>query len=481
MRKIIISESQYERLFKTNDAAFLVSKDLKYLVYENELFDIVNKKSLGDYRKSNLIKEDWGAEDWIDLGVGGLSTVLDLAGGATSGATSVVAKIIDFFHSISFIWRGVSRNNDWYKIAGFIGLASIVFPLMGSGAKTTLITLIRPLMNKTPQAIFKVLKNNKIGRKLMEVLSSGMSKIRNLGLKFDKWAVEYEWFATIWKPLKKVWGKTVEWFDDVLKQSKGVKPPKTAAMGYGGKTLKGIVTRLTAQQLAKWKALRPAIELMKKSVNWAANLPGFKVFLKGMWDVLPPHILQLSNPLALMQAALRFFHKGLSWARKGKEVPASYVPLLKFWDVTWRGKSASSKIGEISKFIKAYGGISWSAAWLNHILCATGIKNSTKKYDREVSNVLIPEQDGGDPVITGVGGLIGVAWDLLLFIGGFLKDVVTWPFDLFKDCATKKGMMDKLFQVTTNVMGSLGVDSKTIPSVVDLGSGNGSDVTSWTN
>tara|TARA_B110000211_G_scaffold228067_1_gene283707 strand:+ start:100 stop:1596 length:1497 start_codon:yes stop_codon:yes gene_type:complete len=498
MRKIIISESQYERLFKTNDAAFLVSKDLKYLVYENELFDIVNKKSLGDYRKNNLLKE-WDWEDTIDLGVGALSTGLDLAGGATAGATSAVAKVIDFFHSLTFISRGVSRDENLMKAIGFIGLGSILVPMMGSGIKATLTSILRPLVRETIPAIAKVLRNNKVWQKIVGPLGNAISGIKGLAPKFDMWAREYSWFGSVWKTLKSGWSKTVKWFDDLVKESQlpprqYVNKVKSTTGKYGGsytsKSGISIARKMTSQQMAKLNLVPPLLKSIGNKVTSIANTPGFKKFLEALREVLPAHFLQLASPLVKIQSTIKFLIKGMSYAKqtvvggKSIKIPNDYVKFMKLFGVKWLGKSSkdamtkASNFKMVSKMVSAYMGFAWLSVFINDMLCQMGIKDSSKGFDGNVSNVIIPEQTQRDPKATLVDWILDLAMIAIKPIMEIVVFLVPDITNLFRDCMDG-AEMNKIYMMVKNTVGEH-VDIP-VPELIDLGSGNGSDVTSWTN
>jgi hypothetical protein len=449
MKKIVITESQYERLFNPKEINFSLSKDFRYAIVENELFDIKENKSLGKYYSSNILTEGWSAEDWVDLGVGGLSTILDLAGGATGGVTSAVAKVIDFLHSLSFIYRGYKRDDFIYKLFGFIGLASIIAPVIGSGMKTTLITALRPFVGRGIPALLKGMKNNKLFAKAVDLMKPLVSKIRGLSTKFDKWAKEYSWFGKVWNNLKSAWNSTVKQFDDFLEQVTHVKSAKgdkfhitspqgkmirskggtqkpwkheldmLKGAGKGTKSLQSMARRATYDQIKNIKLLKPIVGRSASFVKGLASNSQFIAFLRWfrlkMKTILPKGSLAYANPYTYVKIILRAGKKIMGKPQSTSE-----------WAKLMGNKHMENLLG-----------LFWVATWTNHALCKLGIKGHMSDYKIK-SDVFIPESTNPvDPKGAIWLGIAEIVSDLFMSAIDLLGYIIPNPLDLFRECVTK--------------------------------------------
>jgi hypothetical protein len=314
-----------------------INKNNKYIIVENVIYDIEKNKSLGLYYKNNLISEQggakfdslskermrkqfgdddvekigedpwdtWDMEDWIDLGVAGISTALD-----ASGIGTVAAKVIDVAHSLSFVYRGFSRNNHTYTFIGILGLIiTLALPVVGSGLKGFLVATTKSFAKgKNLSALVAYLAKSKIFReKIIPNVSSIMQSLKGLDKKFIAWAKEYEYFKPVWDSVKPLWNKAVKWFDDFMnsfKQKTGVDLVKsTSKLRYNAfddvsKAISNLHSKVQSNQLASSfldfipLGLKPFTQTSKKLINTFIN--GRKSFLKQI-DELDNQILKTTK------------------------------------------------------------------------------------------------------------------------------------------------------------------------------------------
>jgi hypothetical protein len=301
-----IEKYNYYRLLGENyvpkniDLAF--SKSKNYLIVENILFHVKTNKNLGLYYTPNFLNEQeqeeddgyfwdsWSAEDWIDLGVAGISATLDLTGVA-SGA----AKAIDVVHGLSFIYRGITRNDGVSTVIGMLSIALATIPGVGSSIKGVIIGISKAAIGKPISFLIKMLKADKLWMKTVVPMSNtiikGLSQLKN---KLVKWAKEYEFFNKVWVKVSGTWDKTISTFKQFMNNFKPKPDSKV------GKT----IGQLSKQQKITQKFANDTYETivgsaLAKRVEYLASLRTKNPKLYEILSVVPfgptPFVAALRN------------------------------------------------------------------------------------------------------------------------------------------------------------------------------------------
>tara|TARA_R110001592_G_scaffold241022_1_gene501452 strand:- start:4878 stop:6470 length:1593 start_codon:yes stop_codon:yes gene_type:complete len=299
-----IEKYNYYRLIGENyvpkniDLAF--SKSKNYLIVENILFHVKTNKNLGLYYTPNFLNEqeeddgyfwdNWSAEDWIDLGVAGISTALDVTGVA-SGA----AKAIDVVHGLSFIYRGITRNDIVYTVIGMLSISLATIPVVGSAIKGVIIGISKAAIGKPISFLIKMLKADKLWMKTVVPMSNaiikGLSQLKN---KLVKWAKEYEFFNKVWVKVSGAWDKTISTFKQFMNNFKPKPDSKV------GKT----IGQLSKQQKITQKFANDTYETivgsaLAKRVEYLASLRTNNPKLYQILSVVPfgptPFVAALRN------------------------------------------------------------------------------------------------------------------------------------------------------------------------------------------
>jgi hypothetical protein len=226
--------------YDPKEIEYAITEDKRYMIIENELFDINQNKSLGLYYESRLLKEEIITESWLetiaDIAVAGTSAALDITGIGTGAA-----KAIDFAHALSFIYRGETRNDLVLKMMGFFSLGTLAIPGIGSSVKGVITAIAKNFIGKPIGKLITALSKNSLTLKLLPKFKSGISSLSGLVGTFNSWATKYPFFNKVWEPLGKLFQKGLNDFakflDDVVAAaSKTGAKTGQEAVGAGAKT-----------------------------------------------------------------------------------------------------------------------------------------------------------------------------------------------------------------------------------------------------
>lgn len=219
---------------------YAITEDKRYMIVENELFDINQNKSLGLYYESRLLKEEIITESWFerfetlaDTSVSQISSKL-----AATGVGTGAAQAIDVLHGLSFIHRGVKRNDEVLKIMGYLSVTLALLPTLGSMMKNLLIKIAKKYIGKPIQELIKELIKNKHIHSMFKKLKSLISTLSSKVSQFGDWASEYPWFNKVWSMVGEKFEEGLKFFDGFLDSV--LHPPQKIATG--GKTSIGSFT-----------------------------------------------------------------------------------------------------------------------------------------------------------------------------------------------------------------------------------------------
>jgi hypothetical protein len=197
---------------------YAITEDKRYVIVENELFDINQNKSLGLYYESRLLKEEIITESWFerfeslaDIGVSEISSKL-----AATGVGTGAAQAIDVLHGLSFIRRGVKRNDEVLKIMGYLSVTLALFPTLGSMMKNLLIKIAKKYIGKPIQELIKELIKNKHIQSMFKKLKSLISTLSSKVSQFGDWSSEYPWFNKIWSTIGTQFENGLKFFDGFI-------------------------------------------------------------------------------------------------------------------------------------------------------------------------------------------------------------------------------------------------------------------------
>ena len=150
-----------QEAYVPKEIEYAITEDKRYMIIENELFDINQNKSLGLYYESRLLKEEIITESWLetiaDIAVAGTSAALDITGIGTGAA-----KAIDFAHALSFIYRGETRNDLVLKMMGFFSLGTLAIPGIGSSVKGVITAIAKNFIGKPIGKLITALSKNSL-------------------------------------------------------------------------------------------------------------------------------------------------------------------------------------------------------------------------------------------------------------------------------------------------------------------------------
>ncbi len=195
---------------------YAITEDKRYMIIENELFDINQNKSLGLYYESRLLKEEIITESWFetiaDIGIGISSAAL-----AATGVGAGAAMAIDVLHGISFIYRGETRNDNVLKVMGYFSVALAAIPGLGPWMKGVLVNVVKKFIGKPIASLLKAMAKNPTGLKAAKVLQGAVGKLAGKVGQFNNWAKQYKWFDKIWSKVGKSFEGGIKYFDDFLK------------------------------------------------------------------------------------------------------------------------------------------------------------------------------------------------------------------------------------------------------------------------
>ena len=215
---------------------YAITEDKRYMIVENELFDINQNKSLGLYYESRLLKEEIITESWFetiaDIGIGIGSAAL-----AATGVGAGAAMAIDVLHGISFIYRGETRNDNVLKILGYFSVSLALFPGLGSIMKNVIVNVVKKFIGKPIASLLKAMAKNPQGIKAVKLLQGFVGKLAGKVGQFNNWAKQYKWFDKIWSKVGKSFEGGIKYFDDFLKGVTGA-AAKTGQKAIGGAAAK---------------------------------------------------------------------------------------------------------------------------------------------------------------------------------------------------------------------------------------------------
>ena len=290
--------------FEIEDIDFLMSQDRKYAIIENDVFDLSSNKNLGKYydlKSRQILTESW-LETLADIGIGVTSAALD-----ATGVGSVAAKAIDFFHALSFIYRGETRNDIILKLIGFFSLGTLAIPGLGSSIKGVIMGIAKTFIGKPIAFLIKALAKNKIILKVISKFKDGIPKITGYSKQFGEWAKQFGWFGKVWNSIAQGFTKGLEFFkgflDDVVKAAGG-KVGQTA-LTTGGKT--GQLALTTGS-----KAGQAALTNIAKTGEQKALLAIEQMYARKFSGVLSKKQFDIAlryNPKMVEKLSSKFFKK----------------------------------------------------------------------------------------------------------------------------------------------------------------------------
>ena len=232
-----------QEAYVPKEIEYAITEDKRYMIIENELFDINQNKSLGLYYESRLLKEEIITESWFetiaDIGIGIGSAAL-----AATGVGAAAASAIDVLHGISFIYRGETRNDNVLKILGYFSVALAAIPGLGPWMKGVLVNVVKKFIGKPIASLIKAMAKNPTGLKAAKALQGVVGKLAGKVGQFNNWAKQYKWFDKIWSKVGKSFESGLKYFDDFL--GKVVKESSKA----GSKALPAAGTKTAQKAIA---------------------------------------------------------------------------------------------------------------------------------------------------------------------------------------------------------------------------------------
>ena len=225
-----------QEAYVPREIEYAITEDKRYMIVENELFDINQNKSLGLYYESRLLKEEIITESWFetiaDIGIGIGSSAL-----AATGVGAAAASAIDVLHGISFIYRGRTRNDKVLEVIGYFSVALATIPAIGSWMKGVLVNVVKKFIGKPIASLITAMAKNPTGLKAAKALQGIVGKLAGKVGQFNNWAKQYKWFDKIWSKVGKSFEGGIKYFDDFLKGVTGA-AAKTGQKAIGGAAAK---------------------------------------------------------------------------------------------------------------------------------------------------------------------------------------------------------------------------------------------------